>query len=66
MAHRFYAARWQDFPAHRVGQAHLARIIRATAGEGHPDYRDLEARRQLRYPETARPARAGQHNCQGD
>lgn len=66
MAHRFYAARWQDYPARRVGHAHLARIIRATAGDGHPDYRDLDARRQLRHPGTARTARAGERNGQGD
>ena len=46
MAHHFHAARWQNYPARRVGPAHLSRIIRATVGEDHPDYRDLEARRR--------------------
>ena len=58
MAHHFHAARWQNYPARRVGPAHLSRIIRATVGEDHPDYQDLEARRQIRYSNVVKPARA--------
>lgn len=58
MAHHFHAARWQNYPARRVGPAHLSRIIRATVGEDLPDYQDLEARRQIRYSNVIKPARA--------
>ncbi len=65
MAHHFHAARWQNYPARRVGQEHLLHVIRATVGEDHPDYRDIEARRQLRYPETIQPARASGEDISG-
>lgn len=62
MTHRVHAARWQNYSARRVGQNHLLRVIRATAGEDHPDYRDIEARRHIRYSDSgqAAPARADQ------
>ena len=56
MAHQFHAARWQNYPARRVGQEHLLRILRATVGEDHPDYRDLEARRQIPYADADKSA----------
>lgn len=66
MAQQFHAARWQNYPARRVGPAHLSRIIRATVGEDHPDYQDLEARRQIRYSDTSKPARATRHGDSDD
>ncbi len=66
MAHHFHAARWQNYPARRVGQEHLLRILRATVGEDHPDYRDLEARRQIRYSDSGRPARPAWYDDSGD
>ena len=66
MSHQFYAARWQNHPARRVGQAHMLRILRATVGEDHPDYRDLEARRQIRYADTDETARTTGYDDSGD
>jgi hypothetical protein len=65
MAQRFNASRWQDFPARRIGQEHMLRVIRASVGEDHPDYRDLEARRQQPYP-AAGPERSGGINDSRD
>lgn len=55
MSTQFNAARWQDYPARRVGQAPMRRIIQATVGIDHPDYQDIEARRRARHgdPESS-------------
>jgi hypothetical protein len=62
MTHRFDTTRWQNHSARRVGQAHMQRIIQATVNPGHPDYQDIEARRQARYGESGPASRAFGHN----
>jgi hypothetical protein len=66
MAHQIHAARWQNYSARRVGQNHLLRVIRATAGADHPDYRDIEARRQIRYSDSSQALPERGNRAPGD
>ena len=66
MTDQIHATRWQNYSARRVGQNHLLRVIRATAGVDHPDYRDIEARRQIRYSDSSQGAPEHGNRAPGD